>query len=236
MVIHGGVIDGDEDSAPLGEGLVDENSIHSHGDSLGRSGEFFGASDTVSGATEPQPGDPRVPRHLPMEVRVEMRFLLETLKHELQQERPADALWGGFAVDDLLLRPSQSSGQPPTPDREARRAILRELVDAFQQGDDARVAAVLAGIPPSLTFSTRAWNGVKNYAFLEFYLSYAYNDYTSYGDAPFANEHEIDLEGCCVVFERRSWISSRTACSPSRTSSRTRSSRQFTNRTTTMTN
>lgn len=204
VVIHGGLIDGDEDTAPLGEGSADKDTIYSHGDGLSRSSEFFGASDTVSGAPEPQPGDPRVPRHLPMEVRVEMRFLLETLKHQLQEDAPEDALWGRFAVEDLLLKPPQSSqpGQPP-PDREARRAILRELVDAFQEGDNARLAAVLAGIPPSLTFNQRAWNAVKNYAFLEFYFVYAYNDYPSYGDFPFVNEHEVDIEGCCVVFERR---------------------------------
>jgi hypothetical protein len=200
VVIHGGQIDGDEDTEPLAEGTVDSDSIYSHGDGLSRSSEFFGASDTVSGATEPQPGDPRVPRRLPMEVRVEMRFLLEALKHELQDDAPSDALWGRFGVEDLLLKQTQSHVGPPPPDP---RAILRELVDAVEQGDSIREAAVIAGIPPQLAFSQRAWNGIKNYAFLEYYFVYAYNDYTSYGDAPFANEHEVDLEGCCLVFERR---------------------------------
>lgn len=34
-------------------------------------------------------------------------------------------------------------------------------------------------------------------------MLYAYNDYPDYGDWPFVNEHEGDVEGCCVVFDRR---------------------------------
>ena len=214
VVIHGGQIDGNEDTEPLAEGTVDENTIYSHGDGLSRASEFFGASKTVSitndpvhGGTEPQPGDPLVPRHLPMEVRVEMRFLREALKHELQANAPelqanapVDALWGRFFVQDLLLKQPQSNPGLPPPDP---RQILRDLIDAVEQNDSAREAAIIADIPPEMAFSQRAWNGIKNFAFLEYYFVYAYNDYTSYGDAPFANEHEGDLEGCCVVFERR---------------------------------
>jgi hypothetical protein len=207
VVIHGGQIDGNEDTEPLAEGTVDRDTIYTHGDGLSRSSEFFGASITVSGAAnpgggnpEPQPGDPRVPRHLPMEVRVEMRFLREALKHQLQDDAPADALWGRFGVEDLLLKEPQAHPGLPPPDP---RKILRDLIDAVEQNDSAREAAIIADIPPEMAFSQRAWNGIKNYAFLEYYFVYAYNDYTSYGDAPFANEHEVDIEGCCVVFERR---------------------------------
>ena len=42
VVIHGGQIDGNEDTEPLAEGTVDENTIYSHGDGLSRSSEFFG--------------------------------------------------------------------------------------------------------------------------------------------------------------------------------------------------
>jgi hypothetical protein len=44
---------------------------------------------------------------------------------------------------------------------------------------------------------------IRSLAFLEFYFFYAYNDYHEYGTF-FANEHEGDVEGCCLVFERES--------------------------------
>lgn len=44
---------------------------------------------------------------------------------------------------------------------------------------------------------------MRDFAFLEYYLVYPFNDYKEYGSWPFENEHEGDVEGCCVVFERR---------------------------------
>jgi hypothetical protein len=36
---------------------------------------------------------------------------------------------------------------------------------------------------------------------LEYYFVYAFNDFSRYGGL-FTNEHEGDVEGCCLVFER----------------------------------
>ncbi len=36
---------------------------------------------------------------------------------------------------------------------------------------------------------------------MEYYFTYAYNDFIRYGGI-FTNQHEVDNEGCCVVFER----------------------------------
>ena len=181
-----------------------ESSIYTHGDSLRASAEFFGASTTVAGLPEPAPGDPRVPRH-PVVVRAEMRFLLEALKHEVQAaDKPSDALWGSFAVEDSFFVREPNSNTPlPT---SIKRAILFSLIDAYQRGDQAGQIAALGALNaiPGWSFVTRAWDAVKGYAFLEYYFVYAFNDYNEYGSAPFVNEHEGDVpEGCCVVFERR---------------------------------
>src|SRR3712207_8097301 len=54
------------------------------------------------------------------------------------------------------------------------------------------------------SLNQRAWDAVRFYAFLEYHFVYAYNDYPDYGDWPFVNEHEGDVEGCCVVLDRKS--------------------------------
>jgi hypothetical protein len=187
----------------LDKALIGTDSIYTHGDSLRAATEFFGASTTVAGLPEPAPGDPRVPRH-PVVVRAEMRFLLEALNHELQADKPSDALWGSFAVHDSFFVEGRDSTTPNTPfPASSKRAILVNLIDAFQRGDQAGQADAIEAIPTGWSFVTRAWDAVKGYAFLEYYFVYAFNDYKEYGSAPFANEHEGDVEGCCVVFERR---------------------------------
>ncbi|HEU0309883.1 MAG TPA: hypothetical protein VFR36_01505 [Sphingomicrobium sp.] len=213
--IHGGNINVDptipgDGTEPMGEPPIDKETIYSHGDSYERSKQLFGASDTMSGLPDPVAGDPRAPRH-PVEVRAEMRFLLEALKHELQEEipndplwvRPDDALWGRFDIVDLFfLHPMSPIAMP----HDAARAFMRALIAAHENEDTATQAALIGSLDPLFQFNTRAWNAVKNYAFLEFYYFYAYNDFDQYGDWPFVNTHEGDLEGCCVVFERRQLV------------------------------
>lgn len=176
------------------------SSVYTHGGSFDRSHQLFGASTTVQGLVNPSAGDPRVPRH-PIVVRAEMRFLRETLKHELQENRPDDALWGRFAVEDTFFRLVGNSNVPFTTSR--KRDILRRLIAADEAGDEAARAAAFADIPPPWQFVQRAWDAVNNYAFLEYYLTYAFNDYLQAAESIFSNEHEGDTEGCCVVFDRR---------------------------------
>ena len=59
-----------------------------------------------------------------------------------------------------------------------------------------------SGFLAGWTFVQRAWTIVTRFAFLEFHPIYAFNDYKEYGTWPFDNEHEGDVEGCCVVFRR----------------------------------
>jgi len=205
VLLHGGDITADLGAAPDGtEKLMDgagQDTVYSHGKSLARSIEFFGASDTVSGNTVPQPGDPRVPAH-DIVVRAEMRFLLDALRHYLQKNRPVDSLWGEFDVESVIIR---SPGLVLPADRDEKLDILRDLLAGYEAGDQSRQAAAIQRITqrPGWTLHQRAWDAVRFYAFLEFYFVYAYNDYPDYGDWPFVNEHEGDVEGCCVVFDRR---------------------------------
>ena len=206
VILHGGDIDTtldvslDGTQALVERGDVGRDTVYTHGGSLDRSLEFFGASDTVSGNTIPQPGDPRVPRH-PIVVRAEMRFLLDALRHYLDENPPKDALWGGFDVENIIIR---SPGVMVSPvERRIKIEILRALVAGFEARDAARQAAALQSIPPGWSFNQRAWDAVRFYAFLEYHFVYAYNDYPDYGEWPFVNEHEGDIEGCCVVFDRR---------------------------------
>jgi hypothetical protein len=180
---------------------LSSSSVYTHGGGFDRSTQLFGASTTVAGLVDPTPGDPRVPRH-PIVVRAEMRFLYETLKHDLQTDRPNDALWGRFAVEASLFQLAvPGSTVPFTTSR--KRDILRRLIAAIDAGDDVAQAAALADIPPPWQLNGRAWDAVRNYAFLEFYFLYAFNDYLQVADSIFSNEHEGDNEGCCVVFDRR---------------------------------
>ena len=175
-------------------------SVYTHGGSFDRSQLLFGASTTVQGLVEPTPGDPRIPRH-PIVVRAEMRFLRETLKHELQERRPEDALWGRFAVEGSFFKAPAGTNVPFTTSR--KRDILRRLIAADEAGDEAARAAAFADIPLPWTFVQRAWDALTQYAFLEYYLTYAFNDYLQAADSIFSNEHEGDTEGFCVVFDRR---------------------------------
>jgi hypothetical protein len=189
---------------------LDRGAIFTYGARLEAGREFFGASDTVAGATEPTPGDPRLPRHLPIVVRAELRMLLEALKHELDLDSlpsslSIDAIWPGFAVEESLFVEESSGGgvgNPPVFTRSQKRKVLAALVDARLAGDPAAELAALNQIPQGFALSQRAWDAVTQYAFLEFYFVYAFNDYKQYGTWPFENEHEGDVEGCCVVFER----------------------------------
>jgi len=212
----------DDDATVLGhgnsasDGLVSESltdeSVYTHGANLDASVQFFGASDTLAGAPIPTAGDPRKPRH-PIVVGAEMRMLFEALKHELQLDEHGgglDALWGRFAVEESFFRevvPSTSFPPPALFDSAAKRQILKALVAAQEIADPvAQLQALLTArgaIPPGWELVESAWTAVRDFALIEYSLLYAYNDYKEYGDFPFANEHEGDTEGFCLVFERR---------------------------------
>jgi hypothetical protein len=215
VLLHGRDITRDFEATPDGtERLLTDvgfDTVYTHGASLTRSSQFFGATGTVHGddtpPPEPGPGNPRIPRH-PIGIHAEMRFLLDALRHYLQEDTPRDALWGVFNVENEIIVENEVivNGQAvPTADPKLKIEILRDLVAAFEARDEAAQAAAIQRIndKPGWSLNQRAWDAVRFYAFLEYHFVYAYNDYPDYGDWPFVNEHEGDVEGCCVVFDRR---------------------------------
>ena len=199
------------------------DAVYSHGGSLAASDAFF-ASETEDTEENPVgPENPRLPRW-PLRVRAEFRMLLEVLKYdlalseELDQEtiggKPVDAIWGDFDVTDLLLlevrEVEQRDGSVKREFSPARRGLrhsfARDLI-AAQEAEDIDQVRALLDSPPSDFFSSTVasrtvWNALSTCGFLEFYFVYAYNDFKRHSDGVFANEHEGDVEGCCIVFER----------------------------------
>ena len=185
------------------------DGVYTYGHRLEAARKFFGATTIVKPDQELGPGNPRRPEH-PIVVRAEMRVLFDTLKHELELDhlpsglkKPIDAIWTGFDVEESFFRQEEGTS---TFTREQKREFLAALINAHEIPDiEARTAeerVVLERIPAGWTFVQRAWTIVTEFAFLEFYLIYAFNDYKEYGTWPFDNEHEGDVEGCCVVFRR----------------------------------
>ena len=187
----------------LGAAKVGKDARVTHGGSERRSRRFFGAAATVGGSDVPAPGDPLVPRAqnaagtaAEITVMASWKNLLETLKFNLLTRAtdgyPPDAMRKGFKVDRQILRPTNA-----LVNTEQLEALLLEMIRAHESGDD------LPTLPPGVMFDRKAWDALTRYAFLEFALYYAYNDFERYqSPAIFDNEHEGDDEGFCLVFDR----------------------------------
>ena len=189
---------------------VDGNAVYSHGGSVRAGDKLFGSSETRDGTSPVGPTNPRLPR-FPLRVRTEFRMLLETLKQtlvlsEAQIAAPVDAIWGDFDVTHLLLRRLNGLGAEAGAASEGvRHRFARDLIAAFTANDLVGVEQLLQAPPPDGQFQTKVnptvWLALSTCGFMEYYFVYAYNDFARYGGI-FANEHEGDNEGCCLVFER----------------------------------
>lgn len=218
------VVIGPEPGPPVGFGAAAIDALdeldelggepqYTHGANRTAARRYFGATTAVSGAETPSPGDPRTPRHLPIVVHAEFRMLLEALKHELQLDdlpaaledygRPIDAIWSGFAVEREFFR--SDDGSRGGFSAAHMRSILAAMIAAHENGDSDAEAEARSSIPDGWHLVEKAWTVLTTYAFLEYYFFYAFNDFADYADAGeglFANEHEGDVEGCCLVIER----------------------------------
>lgn len=180
-----------------------------HGGSETRSRRFFGATQTVLGGDISSPGDPLVPRagtinrngeivpHIV--IMASYKNLLETLEYNLltskEDSYPLDALRMGFdIISDLFI--IQTTESVPTVTQEQQRAVMLELITAHKNGDS------LPSLPSSIRLNWKVWDKLTRYAFLEYSLYYAYNDFERYQTAIWDNEHEGDDEGFCLVFDR----------------------------------
>ena len=163
----------------------------------------------------------------PIQVIAEVRSLLEVLEYQVRAHSDlgyprSDAtefeaaglgnlLFGGYSTKQSLhlldavvgakamFRRPESIG-----DLDALTAQrLLELIAANAEGDDRREAELLRLLEGVITPSE--WHVVKELVLVEYVLYYAYSDLKQRSSrfAVGANEHEGDLEGCCVAFLRR---------------------------------
>ena len=172
------------------------------GASAKRAGRFFGASNTILNSGVPAPGDPLVPKAMDgqgrplISIMATYQNLLETfeynLRTQLADDYPPDMLRKGMDIGPLIIR--NSGIVILTADQE--RELMLSFITAHKNGDP------LPSMPPGYKFNDHAWDALTRYAFLEYGLSYAYNDFDRYQTTLFENEHEGDDEGFCLVFDR----------------------------------
>jgi hypothetical protein len=189
----------------LEDSAVGTDAVITHGANFKNSNQFFGGFITVAGGAEASAGDPFLPRAAGADgrpvitVMASLLNLFELLKYELLVEEdgdnyPPDALRGAFDIAFSLVTPI---GSPPAPLTSSQlRKFLLDMIAAQESG----------GPTPNPPFGWRlnrtAWNAVTRFTFLEYDFFYAFNDFDRYQDALFANHHEGDNEGCCLVFDR----------------------------------
>jgi len=156
-------------------------------------------SKEIYGSTTSRNGY-QIPR-LPMVIIAEFRMLRETLKHNILAYRnPAfpkdgnkllDAIRSDFIVGinddelDLLLKLIEYSEKG---DRDRENELLEKL------------QTLRLGFP---VITQKQWHTIRDFGFLEYYFMYAYNDTKYYPElGHISNEHEGDIEGCCLAFRR----------------------------------
>jgi hypothetical protein len=186
-----------EDPAVAGDARI------THGGTDGRSDQFFGSTKTiVSDTPHPAEGDPLAPRAVDergdprITVMASYKNLVDVLEYNLLTEAasdyPPDALRTGFDIAGLVIRPLTNAGIPAA----TLRDLLLQMIGAHKRGDP------LPDLPAGVFLDKLAWDTLTRFAFLEYYLYYAYNDFERYQTAIWDNEHEGDDEGFCLVFER----------------------------------
>ena len=191
----------------LGDPDVDSDAVVTHGASFTRSNQFFGGIATIAGGAEASPGDPFLPRAKGEDDRPQITAmasllnLFELLKYELlvsaDDDYPPDGLRGAVEIAASLLQPAV--GLPvPLPFATLREFLLK-MIEAHETNGATPTP------PLGWRLNRSAWNAVTRFTFLEYDFFYAFNDFNRYQDALFANEHEGDNEGCCLVFDRSSF-------------------------------
>jgi len=189
----------------LGDEAVNSDAVVTHGASFRRSDQFFGGIATLVGGARASAGDPFVPRAKDEDgspritVMGSLLNLFELLKYELlaadpDADYPPDGLRGAVEIAFSLVNPFLG-GQPALP-FEVLREFLLKLIEAEETNGQIPPA------PPGWRLNRSAWNAVKRFTFLEYDFFYAFNDFSRHEKALFANEHEGDNEGCCLVFDR----------------------------------
>ncbi len=165
---------------------------------------FFGSKSTITGEEDSSPEDPFLPEH-DIKIIAEYKVLIDLLDYELLVEEEndyplaKDALRNGFSITkQFFFRPDQGNS---TLQEGTRRNIMQGLIAAHKSGNNAEFQNIIQSIPSGWSFNFNNWEIVKGYSFMEYYLYYAYSNWSDYENDLFSNYHEGDVEGCCIVFE-----------------------------------
>jgi glycerophosphoryl diester phosphodiesterase len=175
----------------------------------GRALEYFGSKDNNNGV--------QLPRVTPMTTIAEYRDLRQTLFFNVQAQ--IDAMDGKFPADDTGELLDAIQGPPLfvlVKDKGKRRKHLRQLHDLIKEVDSSnqpwltatsREKAILGELIADGVITESEWRVMRDFAFLEYYLVYAYNDISKQHPnllaKIFGGDHEGDIEGFAVVFDRR---------------------------------
>jgi len=145
----------------------------------------------------------QMPR-LPIVIIAEFRMLRDTLKHNIlaHRDQAFPKTSGGTLLD--AIRGNFLFGT-----NNDEWALLLELIKCSEK-HDRNETSILYSLNQCLKsngnpeITQKQWNVVRDFAFLEYYFIYAYNDTEYYDELSRidSNEHEMDIEGCCLAFRR----------------------------------
>ncbi len=159
--------------------------------------ELFGSKEKYSNMQLPR---------FPGVIMGEFRSLLETLYHNLiAYVDYSDNLYDNDeerVLDEII-------GPPIFGEKKAEWRKLLELVEMERLGQrEGSTSRTYNNLLNSLiedgVITEIEWEIIRFYGFLEYYLCYEYNDWSAHQIDIFANEHEGDVEGCCLVFNLNS--------------------------------
>ena len=165
---------------------------------------FFGSKSTITGEEDSSPEDPFSPEH-DIKIIAEYKVLIDLLEYELLVEEEndyplsKDALRKGFSITRQFFVKSDEGNSILT--ESTRRNIMQGLIGAHKSGNSVEFQNIIQSIPSGWSFNFNNWEILKGYSFMEYYFYYAYSNWSDYENDFFANYHEGDIEGCCVVFE-----------------------------------
>lgn len=165
----------------------------------------FGSQRYVAGPET----DFQIPR-FPISITAEFRMLLETLKHNLlahlEPGYPRETnLEPGYPIETNIdfTSPLHDAliGNFIFGETEEDYRNLLALIQAYENNNHGREDELLRTLKGII--SPKQWELIKKTGFLEFYPIHSYNDFDRYQKYwRVGNDHEGDVEGFCLVFDR----------------------------------
>ena len=135
----------------------------------------------------------------PLSAMAEFRMLLETLKQNLLAHLTPEYPKEGDDANSLLK--DVTRGNFIFGDSEEDFQNILKLIELYENGDIEAEDNLLSQLKDII--SPVQWKWIKKTGFMECYFIFAYNDFDRYQDyGRLGNNHEGDVEGCCLVFDR----------------------------------